>query len=180
MALLVYPRSFILNLKDQKICVAANPQISSISPHPLTWVRSCETLSQKSFRKGLRLSVSVSPLKIACFWDNPATQTFLKHRKHSSANVTSALQVKKKKRRKIGDYTKHVPSQLSVRHGKELLVIDHLVYPPASAGMFPTIYLLQLSRLDWNVWNGESSTAFFGRLYHSLRGVTVRALRLVV
>lgn len=36
------------------------------------------------------------PLKIACFWDNPATQTFLKHRKRSSANVTSALQVKKK------------------------------------------------------------------------------------
>lgn len=89
----------------------------------------------------------VPPLKIACFWDNPATQTFLQHRKRSSANVTSALQVKKKSR-KIGDYAKRVPSQLSVRHGKELLVIAHLVYPPASAGMFPTIYLLQLSRLD--------------------------------
>jgi len=39
------------------------------------------------------------PLKIACFWDNPATQTFLKQRKHSSVNVTSALQVKKKKKK---------------------------------------------------------------------------------
>lgn len=37
------------------------------------------------------------PLKIARFWDYPATQTSFKHRKHSSANVTSALQVKKKK-----------------------------------------------------------------------------------
>lgn len=121
------------------------------------------------------------PLKIACFWDYPSIQTSFKHRKHSSANVTSALQVKKKrKRKKIGDYSKHVPSQLSVRHGKELLVIAHLVYPPASAGMFPTIYLLQLSRLDWNVWNGESSTVRFERLHRSLWGGTGRALCLIV
>lgn len=40
------------------------------------------------------------PLKIACFWDYPAIQTSFKYRKHSSANVTSALQVKKKEKEK--------------------------------------------------------------------------------
>lgn len=45
--------------------------------------------------------------------------------------------------------------------------------------MLPTIYLLQLSRLDWNVWNSESSTACLRRLGHSLWNVIIRAICLI-
>lgn len=129
------------------------------------------------------------PPKIICFWGQPCHTNLSKMQEmlfcqcHQCSprgkQANKKNQKTKRERQKFGDYTKHAPSQLSVRHGKELLVIAHLVYPPASAGMFSTIYLLQLSTLDWKVWKTESSTSRFGRLVHSPTGATGRVIHLI-
>lgn len=121
------------------------------------------------------------PPKIICFLGQPCHTNLSKMQEvfFCQCHQCSPRGGKKKKREKFGDYTKHAPSQLSVRHGKELLVIAHLVYPPASAGMFPTIYLLQLLTLDWKVWKTESSTSCFGRLAHGPTGVSIRVIHLI-